>query len=141
LSRECGFTRRAKPAPRLGSYMLLAPGCRAYVDRLLGRLGDRPARADGANDVPQIPDASSQAVDPGDHQNVAGVEEPEHRAERLVAFRGSAAPLSGAERALGGPRCIPFGRGGARRSLRDRCRCRLDLSHDADFGEASDLPR
>jgi hypothetical protein len=45
---------------------------RPGVDRLLCGLQDRPASPDSSDDILQVADAPSEAVDAGDHQDVAG---------------------------------------------------------------------
>ena len=52
-----------------------------------------PARPDRAHDVLKVADAPGEAIDAGDHQNVAGVQEFEHRAQLLAALGRGAAPL------------------------------------------------
>jgi hypothetical protein len=54
-------------------------------------------RPDSANDVLKVSDASGEAIDAGDHQNVAGVQEFQHGAECLAALCGGAAPFLGAD--------------------------------------------
>jgi hypothetical protein len=56
-------------------------------------LQDRAARPDGANDVLKVSDAPGEAVDASDHQDVAGMQEFQHRAQRLAALGRGAAPL------------------------------------------------
>jgi peptidoglycan/LPS O-acetylase OafA/YrhL len=57
-------------------------GRRAGVDRLLRGLQNRAACAHSADDVLKVADAPGEAINPGDHQNVAGVQEFQHRAQR-----------------------------------------------------------
>jgi hypothetical protein len=72
-------------------------GGRAGVDRLLGRLEARAASPHCADDVLQIADAPGEAIDAGDRQDVVGVQEFQHSAERLTAFGRGSAPLVGSD--------------------------------------------
>jgi hypothetical protein len=82
-------------------------GGRAGVDRLLGRLEARAASPHCADDVLQIADAPGEAIDAGDHPNVAGVQEFQHGAERLASFgRGAASLLGPDDLTTGSTECI-----------------------------------
>jgi hypothetical protein len=57
-------------------------GGRAGVDRLLGRLEAGAPPPNGPDDVLEVSDAPGNAIDAGDHQDVAGVQKLQDGAER-----------------------------------------------------------
>jgi hypothetical protein len=61
------------------------PGGRAGVDRLLGRHEAGAAPPNVPDDVLQVADASGQAIDTGDYQNVTGMQEFEQGSQLLAA--------------------------------------------------------
>jgi hypothetical protein len=66
------------------------------------------------NDVLKVSDAPGDAIDAGDHQNVAGLQEFQHGAGRLACLGRRAAPLLRPDRALAEATACPKGafRGG-----------------------------
>jgi hypothetical protein len=60
-------------------------------------LNEAPPGPDLANDVLQVCDAAGEAIDAGDHQYVARMEEIENDAQLVSPLRGRAAALLGSD--------------------------------------------
>jgi hypothetical protein len=73
-------TRRIRPACPGSTY----PQPSRYRSAALWPSG--PRREPGAHNFLEATDTPGEAIDPGDHQNVASVQEFQHRAERLASL-------------------------------------------------------
>ena len=77
-------------------------GGRAGIDRLLGRLEGHPFAAQLVDDVLQIFDRAGEAVDPGDHEDVAVVQKVEQQLQLSAACPPGTASLLGTDHPAAG---------------------------------------